>query len=563
MVHGAVQALRSVRAHLRDPRQGDGDRRSPSTRRKPGRRHFIGTALVSVVLLTAGTCKQPPHGISDVSETFEPRGVPWNGVKVYLSSPRHASSGERGECGWEENINGRIFNLYAADLNDSADTLGTLTTRGYEARVSPNSRDDGWRLNRDESNNWGANVHIVTHTNAFVGCDNAAQYLLVMFKSGDANSIDLKDNLLQQLDPQVPGGQNSWNCDNLGECAANAAHIAYIELFFHTNQAATDWFIGPGDDPQARGGMDASPYLGVALDEHLGYPRATAVSTTSLDQYTGFGQSPDAALRDETIAYWEAFEREQLVRECMARVGLDYAPAVAFPTGDMLDVAENLGIQDQGSSPDLPGFSSPTSWNRDYERGLSGGERERYNQTLLGESVADVVEADRTGIVPDGRRAEEFATGGCFGEAKAAIPSIWDAQRNLGAEMDAMRQEVAGSAEMRETAGVYAECAEAAGGVTASGPSDLEELIAGGGARADAAATAYDDCAPVWAAGYERAATAAADRFVARHGDQLDTAARRYDGVMDQIAQDQDLATYLAAQVAGATSAKAPNLPAN
>lgn len=551
MFHGAMQALRSARARLRGGRQGDGDRRSHSTARAR-RRHVVGIALVSVVLLTAGTCKPPPHGISDVAETFEPRGVPWNGVKVYLSSPRHASSGDRGECGWEENVNGRIFNLYAADLNDS-EALGTLTTRGYEARVSPNSRDDGWRLNRDESNNWGANVHIVTHTNAFEACGNAAQYLLVMFKSADANSIDLKDNLLQQLDPQVPGGQNSWNCDNLGECGANAAHIAYIELFFHTNQAATDWFIGPGSDPQAAGGMDASPYLGVALDEHLGYPRTAAESTTSLDQYIGFGQSPDAVRRDETIAYWEAFEREQLVRACMAGAGFDYAPAVAFPTEDMVEVAENLGIPDQGSAPDVPGLASPTSWNRSYESGLTVGERERYSQTLLGESVADLAEADRTGVVPDGRGAEEFATGGCVGQARAAIPSIWDARRALTPEMDAIRPEIAGSAEMRETAAAYAECAQDAGGVTASGPSDLAELITRGGARADAAAAVYDECASGWAAGYERAAIAAADRFVARHVDQLDAAARRYDGVMDRIAGDHDLAAYLAAQVAEAT----------
>jgi hypothetical protein len=547
IVEGAVQTMRSARAHLPGRRRGDGDRRSPSAR-TPRRRHVIGIALVSVVLLTAGTCKQAPHGISDVSETFEPRGVAWNGVKVYLSSPRHASSGQRGECGWEENVNGRIFNLYAADLNDSG-ALGTLTTRGYETRVSPNSRDDGWRLNRDESNNWGANVHIVTHTNAFVGCDNAAQYLLVMFKTGDANSIDLKDKLLQQLDPQVPGGQNSWNCDNLGECAANAAHIAYIELFFHTNQAAADWFVGPGDDPEATGGMDASPYLGLALDEHLGYPRAVAPagSTTSLDQYAGFGRSPDAVLRDETIAYSEAFEREQLIRDCMADAGFDYAPAVAFPAGDMLEIADSLGIH--GSSDAI----SPTSLNRAYERGLSGDERERYNQTLLAESAADVAEADRTGEVPGGRRAEEFATGGCTGEARAAIPSIWDAQRSLSAEIDAMRQEISGSAGMQRTAGEYVECAEAAAGVTASGPGDLEELIAGGGPRADAAATAYEDCAPVWAAGYQRAASAAADRFVVRHAGALEAVAGRYDGVMDRIAQDQDLATYLAARVAEAT----------
>ena len=454
------------------------------------RRGLMALAVVSVALLTAGTCKPPPHQISDVSETFEPRGVAWNGVKVYLSSPRHSNSGSRGECGWEENVNGRIFNLYAADLNDSA---ATLSTRGYRTQVSANPRDDGWRLNRDESNNWGADVHIVTHTNAYVGCDNAAQYLLVMFKTGDANSIGLKDRLLAHLDPQVPGGRNSWNCDNLGECAANAPHIAYIELFFHTNQAAANWFIGPLSDARATGATNASPHLGAALDEHLGSPRAATTTTAAspLDEYAGFGQSPEAVQRDETIAYWEAFQRQQLVAECMADAGFDYAPAVAFPVDDMVEVAEGLGIQDRGSSPALPGLSSPVRWNRDYEGGLSEADRERYSQTLVGESAAEVAETDRSGVVPEGRLAEEFATGGCVGAAEAAVPSVWDARRGLAAELDAMRRD-------------------------------------------------------------DGDAAVAAARFVDRQAAALDTIARRYDGVMDRIAEDEALATYLAAQVAAA-----------
>ena len=461
-----------------------------SSRPGKGRRlGFVGIAVVSVLALTAGTCKTPPHEISDVSETFEPRGVAWNGVKVYLSSPRHASSGARGECGWEENVNGRIFNLYAADLNVSGDTL---SSRGYQTRVSPNSRDDGWRLNRDESNNWGADVHIVTHTNAYVGCDNAAQYLLVMYKTGDANSIGLKDRLLGRLDPVVPGGQNSWNCDNLGECAANAPHIAYIELFFHTNQKAANWFIGGLKDPQATGAAEASPQLGLALDEHLGHPRAeTATQSMSLlDEYAGFGQSPEAVQRDETIAYWEAFQREQQIAECMVDAGFDYTPAVAFPADDMLEVAAGLGVAAEGSSAASAQPASPATWNRDYERGLSDDERERYNQTLLGESAADVAEADRTGIVPEGRSAEEFATGGCFGQAEAAVPSIWDARRDVAPELDALRER---------------------------------------GVGRDAAA-----------------------QFVERHTGLLDTAAGRYDGVMDRIAGDEALAAYLASQIVGA-----------
>lgn len=549
---GHKPGLRAARARIGERRRRSGEDGVVSARRT-GRRRVVGLVVVSVVLLTAGTCKPSPHGINEVSETFAPRDVPWNGVRVYLSSPRHASSGQRGECGWEENVNGLIFNLYAADLNTTE--LGTLTTRGYETRVSPNTRDDGWRLNRDESDNWGANVHVVTHSNAFGGCDNPAQYLLVMFKTGNANSTGLSNHLLQQLDPQVPGGRNSWNCDSLGECAARAEHIAYIELFFHTNQAAADWFIGPGDDPEATGAMNASPFVGAALDAHLGHPRAaeSALSEASFDRYPGFGRSEAAALRDETIAYSEAFEREQLVRECMADAGFSYVPAVAFPRGDMLEVAENLGVDGGGIAAAAVSPDSPVSRNRAYERGLSADERERYNQALLGESAADVATADRTGEVPEGRTADEFAAGGCVGEAKAAVPGIWDAPRRLTTDMAALRQEIASSPALRATAGQYASCVADAGDITASTPGALEQLLADDGADADAAATAYEACAPIWAAGYERAAMPAAERFVARHARQLDAVARRYEGVIDRIQRDRELATYLAAQVVAAT----------
>lgn len=494
MVHRALQALHAVGARRarHDRTDRDGRRRSsPPAGRWRRRRGAIGIVALSLVLLTAGTCKKAPHGFSSVSETFEPRGVAWNGVKVYLSSPRHASSGDRGECGWQENINGRIFNLYAADLNDS-ETLGTLTTRGYQVRVSPNKRDDGWRLNREESNNWGADVHLVTHTNANVGCGDTAQYLLVMYKPDDANSLGLTNQLLAQLDPRVPGHQNSWHCGTLGECASNAPHIAYVELFFHTNQEATDWFVGPEDDPEATGGMEASPYVGVALDEHLGHPRAAGatLAATSLDGYAGFGESPEAVQRDETIAYWEAFRREQLIRECMAGAGFAYMPAVAFPAGDMREVAEGLGIEGRSSLALAP-LASPAAWNRDYEASLPDAERERYNQALLGESAADVAEADRTGEVPEGRTADDFANGGCHGEAREAIPGIWKVPQALAPEVDALRASAA--------------------------PGDV------------------------------------VDRFVDRHAASLDAVADRYEGVMARIAGDEAFATYLAAQVGAAT----------
>jgi hypothetical protein len=90
---------------------------------------------------------------------------PWNGKKVYLSSPRHSYSGSTGrECGWEENINGRHWNYYAASVNTGG--AGSFWDRSYSVVVSANARDDKYADNVTAGNNWGADVYIVTHTNA-------------------------------------------------------------------------------------------------------------------------------------------------------------------------------------------------------------------------------------------------------------------------------------------------------------------------------------------------------------------------------------------------------------
>jgi len=190
-----------------------------------------------------------------------------NGWRVYLSSPRHVESGTPGrECGWEENINGRHWNWYAANANGGGQ--GGLRNRGYSVTVSANARDNGRWTNINNSNNWGANVHLVTHTNGFGGCpQTSAQYLLVMFRTGFWGSTDLTSKLLTYLDPVLPGGQQSWNCDGLDECvSARAAHRAYVELFFHDNQASVNAF-------QTAGYVDNNTWrYGWAVDAHLGYP---------------------------------------------------------------------------------------------------------------------------------------------------------------------------------------------------------------------------------------------------------------------------------------------------
>jgi hypothetical protein len=498
------------------------------------------------LMLFLGACHKSPYP-EVTAETMSFGGETGHATRVYLSSPRHASSGSRGECGWEENVNGRTTNMWAA-TGDTPSYKG-LAGRNYLVYVSANAKDNGFLQNREESNNVGAEVHVVTHTNANVGCGDAAQYLLVMFKEGDANSVALKDQLVAKLDPVVPGHMNSWNCfGTLAECSANAPHVAYLELFFHTNKAATDWFMGPHDGKcdQGCGWQAAGKGIADAIDDHLGNPRAVSdPSTFPLDGYEGFGRSPEAMLRDDTIAYQEAFLREGKVVSCMRDAGFDYTPAVAFPADRVADIAAGLGVP-----PNRAASEAPASRNRAYAQALSTGDRERYYQTLLGESATDIAQAERTGEIPQGR-GPDFATGGCLRAAATAIPSIWDRLLPLRDQLD---QDIAASAELRAARSEYRECARTAGDIVASDPGDARLVALSDAATTKAANRVLAECEAGWATGYDRAATTTAERFVDGHPDELSAIKRHYDTALSDVRQDDGFITYLSEQAAQAES---------
>lgn len=212
-----------------------------------------------------------PSGSSDDSD---------NGYRVYLSSPRHSDSRYRGECnvgtsnGYEENINGRRWNWYAANTDygmvgySPTSHTRNIHGRGYRVNVSQNTRDDGYMDNIELSENWGSDMHIVTHSNADAGgcASSSASYTLLMWKN-DADAHDDKDlatALYNQLS-STPGGLQIQQRTNLAELGRNAPlGDAYVEIAFHTKPYAQNWM------------HDETPYYawlyGIAIDVYLNYP---------------------------------------------------------------------------------------------------------------------------------------------------------------------------------------------------------------------------------------------------------------------------------------------------
>jgi hypothetical protein len=131
--------------------------------------------------------------------------------------------------------------------------------------VSPNSRDGGFIENRTHAQNWGAEITIITHSNAG---KPANPYNLVMWDSATDKVIAQK--ISANLGPLVPGPDNigedqTWSGVELAELKGNAPHgDAYVELQFHDVQSSQGWMY------------NNSPYAayvyGLSVDQVLGFP---------------------------------------------------------------------------------------------------------------------------------------------------------------------------------------------------------------------------------------------------------------------------------------------------
>ena len=195
------------------------------------------------------------------------------------------------------------------------------------------------------------------------------------------------------------------------------------------------------------------------------------------DRVPGFGYTEKGALRDDTIALWEAYKREKLVQECMSNANIDYEIEVAFPTGVAVQVAASLSLPDahdveRSSTGVLVGTLANVESNN-YRRALtlSLDNREHYFQTLYGESATDFDMVQRTGELPSGRA--DFARGGCVGKAWKEVPGVYALKRSLYHEIE--RERLTALSNMVAAREIQSECSTEAG-VTIRSLEELETM---------------------------------------------------------------------------------------
>lgn len=209
---------------------------------------------------------------------YEPYGT-WNGYRVYLSPARHADSGGRGECGtmgendlayWVayDAANGEYYN----DQYNPTSTLRNLRARGYRVRIGRGTLQSAI----DNSNAWGADLHIPIHSNADVAgqCSRttASRFgTVVIYWNTSSGGPALASQLRTTVGASSPG-TNDYTCYNpghpcttitLGELRYTNAVAAYMETEFHTWTTGYNWIYN-------------SPVwawrIGWGVDEYLNYP---------------------------------------------------------------------------------------------------------------------------------------------------------------------------------------------------------------------------------------------------------------------------------------------------
>lgn len=280
---------------------------------------------------------------------------------------------------------------------------------------------------------------------------------------------------------------------------------------------------------------------------------ATTATGEPLDEIYGLGVSREAEERDDTIAFYEAWKRDAHTAQCMRAAGFTWHPEALFPAEEVSDIARALGVT-PATGP--LGADAPTK-NRRIESALTPDRRDAYFRTLLAESAAAIDRMRETGGLPSGQDGERFATGGCVGQASAAVGSIWNLERQLGDDLQQLRARARETKAFGDARRAYAACASAHGLDGVRDPGDIERLDLTDPETAGAFSAVEAECQHLWDDANDQGLRAVAEEFRTEYADVIEQQQNRYAGMLDRVRSDESFRTFLAEQ-AGRAQATAP-----
>lgn len=119
-----------------------------------------------------------------------------------------------------------------------------LKRNGFDVKKAPQGQD--MKVSIKESNNWGADLHIPIHTNAYNG-EVTGGTLVMLYKNGAENNRAGKA-ILDAVASISPGSDYSLRYNpSLAELNSTSAVAVYLEVEFHDTQEGAEWIINNVD----------------------------------------------------------------------------------------------------------------------------------------------------------------------------------------------------------------------------------------------------------------------------------------------------------------------------
>ncbi len=158
-------------------------------------------------------------------------------------------------------------------------------------------------------------------------------------------------------------------------------------------------------------------------------------SESALSDVPGLGRDAAGLLRDDTIALWEHFNREQSVERCMIAAGFEYDPVADYPAEAIVAVAASLSVEATANAGVVAESGDDVNSAR-IER-MTQSELDKYYAALYDETAADIAVARANhGGIP-GR--DDFAQGGCVGSADSEGPRVFSIRQLVVPALGSMR----------------------------------------------------------------------------------------------------------------------------
>ncbi len=139
------------------------------------------------------------------------------------------------------------YNAYAVgNTNEAAQCrkiavalVDALERCGFQAKTDTTDKATMYDRVR-QSNEWGADLHIPIHTNAFDGKVKGTR-LFCYDKTGEGYRACAA--IMAALAPITPGESDSITVHHFYEVKAANAHTVYLEVAFHDNKEEAAWII--------------------------------------------------------------------------------------------------------------------------------------------------------------------------------------------------------------------------------------------------------------------------------------------------------------------------------